>query len=169
MIPIIKSIQTNWTQPEVEEEGVKLALAHSRTPATSLRRPASSTKTNRWELNYKETFKSPQLRWLFSPYSLRWLASVPPVTLVDGVVSARQDTRLVKIKKKRIPGETFVYLSLHSISIVINISIIIVMISGTLHYWLRPIERGKLVFRNFTSHFIRVQIFQIDFHLILYL
>ena len=36
-----------------------------------------------------------------------------------------------------------------------------------LHYWLRPIERGKLVFRNFTSHFIRVQIFQIDFALIL--
>ena len=35
------------------------------------------------------------------------------------------------------------------------------------HYWLRPIERGKLVFRNFTSHFIRVQIFQIDFALIL--
>ena len=36
-----------------------------------------------------------------------------------------------------------------------------------MHYWLRPIERGKLVFRNFTSHFIRVQIFQIDFALIL--
>ena len=32
---------------------------------------------------------------------------------------------------------------------------------------LRPIERGTLVFRNFTSHFIRVQIFQIDFALIL--
>ena len=35
----------------------------------------------------------------------------------------------------------------------------------TLHS--RPIERGTLVFRNFTSHFIRVQIFQIDFPLIL--
>jgi len=37
----------------------------------------------------------------------------------------------------------------------------------SLHYWLRPIERGKLVLWNFTSHFIRVQIFQIDFALIL--
>ena len=36
-----------------------------------------------------------------------------------------------------------------------------------MHYRLRPIERGKLVFRNFTSHFICVQIFQIDFALIL--
>ena len=41
--------------------------------------------------------------------------------------------------------------------------------SGPMHYWLRPIERGTLVFRNFTSHFIGIQIFQIDFHLILYL
>ena len=36
-----------------------------------------------------------------------------------------------------------------------------------MHYRLRPIERRTLVFWNFTSHFIRVQIFQIDFALIL--
>ena len=31
-----------------------------------------------------------------------------------------------------------------------------------LHYWLRPIKSGQLRFWNFGSHFIRVQIFQID-------
>ena len=35
----------------------------------------------------------------------------------------------------------------------------------TIAYWLRPIERGKLGLANFASHFIRVQIFQIDFPL----
>ena len=38
-----------------------------------------------------------------------------------------------------------------------------------LHYWLRPIKGVHLGFANFASHFIRVQIFQIDFPLILYL
>ena len=32
-----------------------------------------------------------------------------------------------------------------------------------MHYWLRPIESGQLGFQNFASHFIFVQIFQIDF------
>ena len=35
----------------------------------------------------------------------------------------------------------------------------------TIAYWLRPIERGKSGLANFASHFIRVQIFQIDFPL----
>ena len=39
----------------------------------------------------------------------------------------------------------------------------------TLHYWLRPIRGVHFGFANFASHFIRVQIFQIDFPLILYL
>ena len=37
----------------------------------------------------------------------------------------------------------------------------------TMYYWLSPIERGKLGLVNLASHFIRVQIFQIDFALIL--
>ena len=37
----------------------------------------------------------------------------------------------------------------------------------TLHYWLRPIESGQLRFQNFASHFIFVQIFQIDFSTLL--
>ena len=36
-----------------------------------------------------------------------------------------------------------------------------------LHYWLRPIKGVHFRFANFASHFIRVQIFQIDFPLIL--
>ena len=32
-----------------------------------------------------------------------------------------------------------------------------------MHYWLRPIEGVQFRFDNFGSHFIRVQIFQIDF------
>ena len=39
----------------------------------------------------------------------------------------------------------------------------------TLHYWLRPIKGGQFRLGNFASHFICVQIFQIDFPLILYL
>ena len=35
------------------------------------------------------------------------------------------------------------------------------------HYWLRPIKGVHFRFANFASHFIRVQIFQIDFPLIL--
>ena len=38
-----------------------------------------------------------------------------------------------------------------------------------LHYWLRSIKGGQFRLVNFASHFIRVQIFQIDFPLILYL
>ena len=38
-----------------------------------------------------------------------------------------------------------------------------------LHYRLRSIEGGQFRLVNFASHFIRVQIFQIDFPLILYL
>ena len=38
-----------------------------------------------------------------------------------------------------------------------------------LHYGLRPIKGVHFRFANFASHFIRVQIFQIDFPLILYL
>ena len=37
----------------------------------------------------------------------------------------------------------------------------------TLHYWLRPIEGVQFRFDNFGSHFIRVQIFQIDFSTLL--
>ena len=33
----------------------------------------------------------------------------------------------------------------------------------SLHYWLRPIESVQFRFANLGSHFIRVQIFQIDF------
>ena len=33
----------------------------------------------------------------------------------------------------------------------------------TLHYWLRPIEGVQFRFDNLVFHFIRVQIFQIDF------
>ena len=36
-----------------------------------------------------------------------------------------------------------------------------------MHYWLRSIKGGQFRFVNFASHFIRVQIFQIDFPLIL--
>ena len=36
-----------------------------------------------------------------------------------------------------------------------------------LHYWLRPIEGVQFRFDNFGSHFIRVQIFQIDFSTLL--
>ena len=36
-----------------------------------------------------------------------------------------------------------------------------------MHYWLRPIKGVHFGFANFASHFIRVQIFQIDFPLIL--
>ena len=32
-----------------------------------------------------------------------------------------------------------------------------------MHYRLRPIKRGQFRFANFASHFISVQIFQIDF------
>ena len=35
--------------------------------------------------------------------------------------------------------------------------------SRPLHYWLRAIEGVQFRFDNFSSHFIRVQIFQIDF------
>ena len=38
-----------------------------------------------------------------------------------------------------------------------------------LHYWLRSIKGGQFRLVNFASHFIRVQIFQIYFPLILYL
>ena len=38
-----------------------------------------------------------------------------------------------------------------------------------MHYRLRSIEGGQFRLANFASHFIRVQIFQIDFPLILYL
>ena len=41
--------------------------------------------------------------------------------------------------------------------------------SATLHYRLRSVEGGQFRLVNFASHFIRVQIFQIDFPLILYL
>ena len=37
----------------------------------------------------------------------------------------------------------------------------------TMHYWLRSIKGGQFRLVNFASHFIRVQIFQIDFPLIL--
>ena len=36
-------------------------------------------------------------------------------------------------------------------------------IQHPLHYWLRPIESVRFRFDNLGSHFIRVQIFQIDF------
>jgi len=36
-----------------------------------------------------------------------------------------------------------------------------------MHYWLRPIEGVQFRFDNFGSHFIRVQIFQIDFSTLL--
>ena len=36
-----------------------------------------------------------------------------------------------------------------------------------MHYWVRPIKGVHFRFANFASHFIRVQIFQIDFPLIL--
>ena len=39
--------------------------------------------------------------------------------------------------------------------------------SYALHYWLRPIEGVQFRFDNFGSHFIRVQIFQIDFSTLL--
>ena len=39
----------------------------------------------------------------------------------------------------------------------------------SMHYCLRPIKGVHFGFANFASHFIRVQIFQIDFPLILYL
>ena len=39
----------------------------------------------------------------------------------------------------------------------------------SMHYRLRSIEGGQFRLVNFASHFIRVQIFQIDFPLILYL
>ena len=35
--------------------------------------------------------------------------------------------------------------------------------SPAMHYWLRPIGSGQLVFQNFASIFIFIQIFQIDF------
>ena len=38
---------------------------------------------------------------------------------------------------------------------------------SAMHYRLRPIKECQFRFANFTSHFIRVQIFQIDFPLIL--
>ena len=40
---------------------------------------------------------------------------------------------------------------------------------SSMHYRLRPIKEGQFRLVNFASHFIRVQIFQIDFPLILYL
>ena len=41
--------------------------------------------------------------------------------------------------------------------------------TNPLHDWLRSIKGGQFRLVNFASHFIRVQIFQIDFPLILYL
>ena len=41
--------------------------------------------------------------------------------------------------------------------------------NSTMHYRIRPIEGGQFRLVNFASHFICVQIFQIDFPLILYL
>ena len=43
----------------------------------------------------------------------------------------------------------------------------LILICNTLHYWLRPIEGVQFRFDNFGSHFIRVQIFQIDFSTLL--
>ena len=42
-------------------------------------------------------------------------------------------------------------------------------LSPAVHYWLRSIKGGQFRLVNFASHFIRVQIFQIYFPLILYL
>ena len=41
------------------------------------------------------------------------------------------------------------------------------VIGSPLHYRLRPIKECQFRFANFASHFIRIQIFQIDFPLIL--
>ena len=41
------------------------------------------------------------------------------------------------------------------------------MLGSPLHYWLRSIKGGQFRLVNFAPHFIRVQIFQIDFPLIL--
>ena len=43
------------------------------------------------------------------------------------------------------------------------------LFNETLHCWLRSIKGGQFRLVNFASHFIRVQIFQIYFSLILYL
>ena len=42
-------------------------------------------------------------------------------------------------------------------------------IHQSFHYRARAIKEGQFRFANLTSHFIRIQIFQIDFPLILYL
>ena len=50
------------------------------------------------------------------------------------------------------------------VKVMVKFSVLVLMTTTkTVHYRLRPIKRGQFRFSNFPSHFISVQIFQINF------